>query len=178
MYYDAFSRAPVLIRFGNLTEVNIVLKEKSEHFWKDVLMQLKKIQQLTLYSVCESQKYLLPVLESTGGCLKYLHLYDLSGDLDLSNIMRTCPGLVELSVSGDSDTQWHKPKIKTSESDPVLTCLRKFKLHLTDEYICSKGTLVSLLKSPCLEDIYLSNVDAMSDDAMFNFLSSLRAEYM
>ena len=70
--------------------------------------------------MCESQKYWLPVLESNGGCLKYLHLYDLSGDLDLSDIMRTCPGLVDLRVQCAPGIQSQKPKLKTSESDPVL----------------------------------------------------------
>ena len=176
MYFDALLREPMLTRFVNITEVEVVVKEKSEHFWKEILMQLKKIQRLTLYS--ESQEFLLPVLKSNGGCLEYLHLYNLSGALDLSDIMRTCPGLVELRVSCAPDTQSHKPKIKTSKVDPVLTCLRKIELDSTDEYICSKGTLVSLLKSPCLEEICLSDVDAMSDDVMFNFLSVIRAGYV
>ena len=177
MSYDALLREPVFTRFGNITEVDIVVKDKSEHFWKEILMQLKKIQRLTLYNVWKSQEFLLPVLESNGGCLEYLSLEYLTGDLDLSDIMRTCPGLVELHVSCASDTQSHQPKAKTSKSDPVLTCLRKLDLILTDEYICSKATLVSLLKSPCLEEIYLFNVEAMSDDAMFNFLSVLCAGY-
>ena len=178
LYYDALSRAPMLTRFGNITEVDIVVREESEHFLKDILMQLKKIQRLTLYSVRESQEYLLPVLESNGGCLEYLNLPDLSGDLDLSNIIRTCPRLLELRVQCAPDIKGHIPKIETSKLDPVPTCLRTFELHLIDKYICSKATLVSLLKSPCLEEIYLSNVDAMSDDAMFNFLSVFRAGYV
>ena len=42
LYFASLSRTPMLTRFGNITEMNTVLKEKSEHFWKDVLMQLKK----------------------------------------------------------------------------------------------------------------------------------------
>ena len=177
LYYDALSRAPLMTSVRNLTEIDIVVTEESEHFWKEILKQLKKLKLLTLCSVWKSQEFLLPVLKSNGGCLEYLHLYNLSGALDLSDIMRTCPGLVELRVSGASDTQSYKPKIKTSKVDPVLTCLRKLELYSTDEYICSKGTLVSLLKSPCLEKIDLTNVHAMSDDVMFNFLPVLCAGY-
>ena len=178
MHFDTLSRTPMLTRFDNITEVDIFVTEESVYFWKEILMQLKKIKRLTVYRVWEFQEYLLPVLESNGEYLEYLHLCHLSGGLDLSDIMRTCPGLVELSVSGDSDTQSQQPKTKTSKVDPVLTCLRKFQLYSTNEYICSKGTLVSLLKSPCLEEIYLSKVEAMSNDAMFNFLSVLRAGYV
>ena len=177
MYYDALLRTTLITRFGNITEVDVVVTEQTVHFWKDILMRLKKIQRLTLCSVWESQEFLLPVLKSNGGCLKYLQLDDLSGDLNLSDIIRTCPELVELRVSCASDTQSHQPKIKTSKIDPVLTCLRNFELHFTDEYICSKGTLVSLLKSPCLEEVDLTNVHAMSDDVMFNFLSVLCPGY-
>ena len=177
-YYDVLSRTPLMTRFGNITEVDVVVTEELIHFWKVILMQLKKINRLTVYRVWEFQEYLLPVLESNGGCLEYLDLYYLSGDLDLSNIVRTCPGLVELRVSCAPGIQSHQPKTKTSRIDLVLNCLRKIELILTDEYICSKGTLVSLLKSPCLEEIYLSNVDAMSDDVMYNFLSALRVGYL
>ena len=176
-YYDVLSRTPMLTRFDNIAEVDIIVTEESVHFWKEILMQLKMIKRLTVYRVWEFQEFLLPVLESNGGCLEYLDLCNLSGGLDLSDIMRTCPGLVELSVSGDSDTKGHVPKTKTSKVDLVLTCLRKFQLYSTNEYICSKGTLVSLLKSPCLEEISLSNVDAMSNDVIFIFLSVLCAGY-
>ena len=178
MYYNALSRTPMLTRFDNITEVDIVVTEESVYFWKEILMQLKMIKRLTVYRVWEFQEFLLTFLESNGGCLEYLDLCNLSGGLDLSDIMRTCPRLVELSVSGDSDTQSQQPKTKTSKVDPVLTCLRKCQLYSTNEYICSKGTLVSLLKSPCLEEISLSNVHAMSNDVMFNFLSVLRAGYL
>ena len=178
-YFAALSRAPVFTRFGNITEVDVDVTEESQHCWKDILMQLKKIQRLTLYMyrVCQSREFLLPVLESTGGCLEYLHLDHLSGDVDLSDIMRTCPGLVDLCITGHPNTQSHQPKIKTSNVDTVLTCLRKLELRFIDRYMCSKGTLVSLLKSPCLEKIDLYKVEAMSDDAMFNFLSVLCAGY-
>ena len=176
--YDALSRAPMLTKLHNITELDIDVTEESEQFWKDILMQLKKIQRLTLYSMWEFQEFLLPVLESNGGCLKCLNLQHLSEDLDLSDIMRTCPGLVDLRVSCASYTQSHQAKIETLKLDSEFTCLKKFELHLTDEYVCSKGTLVSLLKSPCLEEIYLSNVDAMSDDVMFNFLSVLCAGHV
>ena len=172
------SRTPMLTRFGNITEVDIVVTKESEHFWKEILMQLKKIQRLTLHRVWDSQVFLLPVLESNRGCLQYLSLLDLSGNLDLSDIVRTCPRLEFLNVHCASDTQSHKPKINTSESDPVLTCLRKLELHLTDAYRCSKTTLVSLLKSPCLEEVNFSKVEAMSNDVMFNFLSVLHAGYV
>ena len=178
MCFAALSRAPVFTRFGNITEVDIVVTEESQHFWKDTLMQLKKIQRLTLYSVYETQKYFLPVLESNGGCLEYLNLEYLYGDFDLSDIMRACPRLVELRVACMTYTQSHQPKLKTSQVDCVLTCLRKFELHVIDEYVCSKGTLVSLLKSPCLEEINLTRVDAMSNDVMFNFLSVRCAGYV
>ena len=178
MYYDALSRAPVFTRLGNITEVDIVVIEESEHLLKNILMQLKKIKRLTLYGMWESHEFLLPVLESNGRCLEYLNLEDLSGDLDLSDIMRTCPGLVELRVECAPYTLHHQPKIKTSESDPVLNCLKKLNIQFADEFICNKATMVSLLKSPCLEKIFLSNVDAISDDAMFNVLSVFRAGYM
>ena len=177
MHFDASSRTPILTKFDNITEVDIFVTEESVYFWKEILMQLKKIKRLTIYRVWEFQEYLLPVLESNGKHLEYLDLCEARG-LDLSDIMRTCPGLVELSVSGDSDTQSHQHKTKTSKVDPVPTCLRKFQLYSTNEYVCSKGTLVSLLKSPCLKEIYLFKVEAMSDDVMFNFLSVLCAGHV
>ena len=177
MYFAALSRAPVFTQLENITEVDIVVKAESEHFLMDLLMKLKKIKRLTLHSMWEPYKFLFPALKSNGRCLEYLHLDDLTGDLDLDDIMRTCPRLVELHVQCVPYTLHHQPKINTSASDPVLTCLRKLNIELADEYICSKGYLVSLLKSPCLEEIFLSSVDAMSDDAMFKFLSYLRAGY-
>ena len=177
MYYDAFSRAPALTRLGNITEVDIIVIKGSEHFLRDILMQLKKIKRLTLHRLSESHKFLLPVLESNGGCLEYLHLHDLSGGLNLSDVIRTCPRLIQLTVHCNAEKESHKPKIETSKLDPVLTCLRKFNLQFTDEHICSKATLVSLLKSPCLETIYLSNVAAMSNDVIYNYLSFIYGGY-
>ena len=177
-YYDALLKAPMLHRLGNITQVDIEVIDESEHFLKAILMQLKKIKVLTLHSFSKSREFLLPVLEANGGCLEHLHLHDLSGGLNLSDVMRTCPGLVELTMYCSTNNGSQIPKVETSTLDPVLTCLRKCDLHFTDKHICSKATLASLLMSPYLEEILLSNVESMSNNVMFYFLLCLRDGYV
>ena len=66
MYYDAFSRAPVLTRLSNITEVEIVVGEEAEHLLKDILMRLKVENRLTLSNISNIQNFLLPLLKSRG----------------------------------------------------------------------------------------------------------------
>ena len=177
--YDALSRAPVFTRLSNITEVDIVVLEESEHFLKDILMQLKKINRLTLHNISNSQEFLLPVLESNGECLEYLHLHEISGGLNLKDVMRTCPRLVELSVKSIFDNNSHIPEIQTSiNGGHLLTCLKKLDLQFMEEQLCSEATLLLLLKSPCLEEFVLFEVHAMSNDVMFNYLSYLSEGYV
>ena len=169
-YFDVLTRSPVFTRLSNITEVDIVVKEESEIFLRDLLMQLKTVKRLTLSKMSNLQKFLLPALESHGESLEYLHLYYLSGDFNLGDITRICPRLEELTVHCNPDNESDMSNTQTSNDDHVLTCLRKVELLNMDKQICSQATLVSLLKSPCLEEIYCDSVEAMSNDVMFSYL--------
>ena len=171
-YYVALTRAPMFTRLSNITEIDIVVREESEHLLKDVLMRFKTVKRLTLSEISNFYKFLLPALEcNVESCLEYLCLYDLSGDFRLSDVITACPRLEELSVHCDPDNKSDMPKIQTSNGDRIHTCLRKVELEFMDEQLCSQATLVSLLKSPRLAEISLSNVEAMSNNAIFNYLS-------
>ena len=172
-YYDALSRTPMFTRLSNITEVDIVVREESEHFLKEILMQLKTVKRLTLSRLSNFHKFVLPALESNGSCLEYLYFYVLSGDFNVVDVMMTCPRLVELTVHCNSQIESNMSDIQTS-NDHRLTCLRKLKLLFMDEQLCSQATLVSLLKSPCLEELHIANVDAVSNDVIFSYLSFLR----
>ena len=175
--YTLFLRGPVLPRLCNITEVDILVTEQSDHYIKELLMPLKKIKIMSLDGMSQSREHLLPVLESNGGCLEHLRLHDVSGNLNLNDIIRTCPRLEKLIMQCSSVDESARLKIETSEVDHVLTCLRKVYLQCSDS-LCSEATLLSVLKSSSLEEIFLLNIDAVSDAVIFNYLSYLCGCYV
>ena len=55
---------------------------------------------------------------------------------------------------------------------PVLNCLEEIYLSYLDKAVCSADILIALLQSPNLNKISLTDLQVMSDDVMFNALSS------
>ena len=78
----------------------------------------------------------------------------------------------------NSDSENHMPDIPTSNEYHLLNFLRRFELQFMDKQLCNEATLVSLLKSPCLEEIFINDVEAMSNEVMFNHLSFQREGYL
>ena len=119
-----------------------------------------------------------------------LHLYDISGHLTVNDIMRTCPNLVELSLhysqndndngndndndnnNDNSSDNSNKHSVHSPNDQCVLSYLQKIDLGCMGDQLCSESMLISVLQSPNLTDISMVKLDAMSNDVMFNVLTS------
>ena len=177
--YYALVMASVFPRLTNILEVELNVEEQSEHLLiSEVLMSMRKIRKLTLSGMSNFYTTLLPALEANGGYLAVLHLDGVSGGLNVSDITRTCRGLVELTVQCIPGNETHVQAMELSQEDCVLTSLRKLELQFMDKQLCSETTLLSLLLSPSLEELTLCNVETMSDNVMFTYLSILRQSYL
>ena len=182
--YDILVRSPVFPRLiNNITNVDIVIGEQEERecaLIADVLMSMTKLRVLSLWGTSEARKHFLPVLESIGDQLQDLDLHEISRSLSLHDVMRTCPQLVDLQLchyQGDESAlenvlNMHDDQIEKPSKMPVLQCLTRVHIETMDKQICSADMLIALLQSPKLNSIHLSNLGAMSDDVMFNVLSS------
>ena len=177
--YAALVMAPVFPRLSHMLEVEINLEEQSEHvLFSEVLMSMTMIRKLTLNGLSNFYTILLPALEANGGCLEFLYLYGVSGGLNVSDITRTCRGLVELSIHCEPNSERHIPQIQPSHKEYVVRNLRKLDLQFPGEQLCSEAALLSLLISPCLEEFVLLGVEAMSDDVLRSYLSFIREGYV
>ena len=183
--YDSLVKSPIFHRFNNnittaVIEVSAFDRGRQETVsLGDALMSLPKLRRLMLSGISEAHKHLLPLLESIGDRLVLVELSGLSGNLSVLDIMRTCPNVVELelyylydSLGNGSNKLVQHNQIKSTSKLPVLHCLTKVTLGNMNKEMCSSDMLIALMQSPNLNKINLSNLEAMTDDVMFNALSS------
>ena len=176
--YYLLAKSPAFQRFkNNITTVDINHSAGVGHHlssvFADVSRLLPNLKNITC-EISEEHKHVLPLLESTGDRVKYLHLSILSGNLSVHDVMRTCRNLVELSLTSSFMTgrNIHHDQGKWTSKLPVLNHLTKIQLRDLNKYVCSEEMLIALLQSPWLQNVFLFQLEAMSDDVMFNVLSS------
>ena len=168
--YDLLPYTPVYQRLDNITVVDIDVAPQFQHFLIDLLLPLNKLKSLSLCGMSNSHQYLLPVLEVNGAQLEFLNLIYLSGNLNVYDIIRTCPFLMELTMLIDNYSENHKHPEQLANDIPVLPFLRKASLVNMDAQLCSKDMLTALLRSPDVQDITLNQIEVMSDDVLFNVM--------
>ena len=181
--YDILTKSPVFQRLNNnINTVEILInkwEQKQSAPVANVLMSLTKLKNMTLWGISEARTHMLPVLEAIGDRLQFLNLHDKSRSLSLQDIMRTCPKLVELTLfyNGVKNLQENGIHINYDHTEmacmqPVLNYLTEIDIVNMDKQMCSADMLTALLQSPGLNIIHLDYLEAMSDDVMFNVLSS------
>ena len=182
--YEILSKSPVFQRLkNNIADVCITINEREQNesaLVADILLSLTKLRSVKLWYISEASKHFLPLLESIGDRLQELSLYDISSSLCVDDIVRTCPKLAWLimghyqedNLLPRNDINLHYDQIEKPIKQPVLNCLTLLCLKDIGEQMCSADMLIALLQSPNLNDIRLEHLEAMSDDVMFNVLSS------
>ena len=183
--YDILAKSPVFQRLNNnITAVDMEVprgKHARRRFASlaNVLMCLPNLKWLTLCNISEAGSQVLPMLESIGNRLKYLELFDLTGNLSVHDIMRTCMNLVKLKLccnlvneSLNNTNHLHQDQAEKLSKLPVLNYLTEINLNHLDKDVCSAKMLIALMQSPWLKKITLDDVEVMCDDVMFNVLSS------
>ena len=183
--FDKLTTSPAFQRFkNNVTTVNIgaPIAEKGQResaLLADILMWLPKLKRMTLGGVSDAHD-VISLLESFGDNLEFLNFFALSGNLSIQDIMRTCNNLVKLFIRHTlkendqlkNETNKHQDQVGMPRSLPELNCLTEICLHHMNKDLCSADMLTALLQSSRLEQIELRSVEAMTDDVMFNVLSS------
>ena len=183
--FDILAKSPVFERLiNNITTVFISINEREQNISAlvaDVLKSLRKLRSIKLFGILEASKHFLPVLESIGDRLQYLVLHDTSESISVDDIMRTCSKLIYLKLyccqkdaaSPENGINLHNDQLEKPIKQPLLDCLTRICLGRMDKQACSADMLMTLLQSPNLNTIVLANLEAMSDDVMFNVLSTL-----
>ena len=170
---------------NNITTVNIVVPiaeqgQEESTLLADVLMRLPKLNKVELNGISEALHHVSHFLESIGNRLEDLIFYNLSGNLSVHDIMRTCSNLVRLLIhlspkENDpliKDSNRNEDEVEWPSKLPELNYLTEVCLKHMDKDLCSADMLIALLQSTNLKTITLINVEAMSDDVMFNALAS------
>ena len=183
--YDILIRSPVFQRLkNNITKVYIELPfivecQKDSKLLANVLKSLPNLRNVELHNISEVHKHMLPLLEFIGDHIEYLCLVKLSGSLSIQDIMRTCRNLVKLALTYrhfEHNSQRHHNKhheqVEWPNRHPVLNYITKIVLRNLDKVLCSKEMLIALLQAPNLKNVFLFNLEVMSDDVMYNALSS------
>ena len=182
MRYHILIKSPVFQRLKNITTVDIqVKKHKEAKLLADVLTLLPNVKHLELCGVLDTKYQALPLLESIGDRLVSLSLDQLSGNLSIRDVMRTCPNLVKLTLCNlrylrdnplNKDSSIHHDQADQHSNLPVLNYLDNICLQGLDGGVCRSDVLVALLQSPNLNKITLVDLGALSDDVMWDVLSS------
>ena len=166
--------APVFQRLDNITKVVLdrMQYENTQSIVSHVLISLKKLKIIVLIGIRNPSKNVLPALEQMGHRLECLLLHKTSGNLNIHDVVRTCPALQEFALSYKShDTDSHGNLSENPRQLPVLYNLKTLCLGSLRKDMCSVDTLNALLASPRLEDVYLQDIEAMCDDVILNLLS-------
>ena len=153
---------------GKINELDIIMVNNSEQFWARLLSQLEDMTQLTVTCIPESHHALINILKSNGGSLEYLSVLDSFKGYNISDITKACLRLVALKVQLSDFPIPYDTIVDTPIS---LTSLRKVNIQLAGLHTCSKATLLSILKSPRLDEIYRLEVDAMFNEVVYNYLA-------
>ena len=172
--YGVLAKSQIFQRVSNnITAAHISVPQSEEELKEfdllvDLLMSLPKLRSLRLWrwNTLGTYTHVLPLLESIGDRLVFLEV--ILHNLNLWDIMRTCPNLVNLRFPHSFSV--HLDQVEKPSKVPVLNYIRSIHLCLDEQ--CSADMLIALLQSPCLNKIYLYNAKVMSDDVMWNVLSS------
>ena len=184
--FDSLAKSPAFQRIKkSITTVDIhvpIAQEKlQESALTNVLMSLPKLKCLKLMSLLRGYNdNVIPFLESIGNRLEYLSCMDLSANLSVYDVMRTCRNIVKLDLILDDieaeslqkSNNLHHDQVEKLSNLPVLNYLTELNMGDMFKELCSREMLITLLQSPWLNRIILRNVEAMSDDVMWNVLSS------
>ena len=183
--YHILVKSPAFQRLKNsITTVNIDVlsaeEQPVESALADILMCLPKLKMLILFSISSNPGQVLHLLESIGNRLDYLCCSEIFRNPNVHDIMRTCRNIVKLDLFCDfednifqnNSNNLHQDQLKYTSKLPVLNYLTEINLHGMRKGLCSADMLIALLQSPWLNIITLGNVEVMSDDVMFNVLSS------
>ena len=178
--FDLLAKSPAFQRLkNNITTVDMGYKPVDEEgqqeyaLLADVLMCLPKLNKLTL-TISEGHDLVTSLLESIGDRLEYFDFNCLSRYLSIQDIMMTCSNLVQLIVipaRGANVSNRHQVQVEEPIKLPALNYLTEINLQRMNTEMCSADMLIALLQSPRLNRITLINVEAMSDDVMWNVLS-------
>ena len=183
--FDKLATSPAFQRLrSNVTTVNIgaPIAEKGQResaLLADILMLLPKLKRMILGGISDAHD-VLSLLESFGDHLEHLKLFDLSGNLSVQDIMMTCSNLVKLNMRHTlmkkdllmNDINRYQYQVQKQSKLSELNGLTEICLHHMNKDLCSADMLSALLQSSRLEQIELRSVEAMTDDVMFNALSS------
>ena len=186
--FDSLAKSPAFQRIkNNITTVDIHVPiaeiEPQQSALAHVLMCLPKLKCLKLSSLFAGyHDNVIPFLESIGNRLEYLYCIDLSANLSVYDVMRTCRNIVKLDLiledieaeSLQKSNNLHHDQVEKLNNLPVLNYLTELKIGHLFKNLCSRDMLIALLQSPWLNKITLLNVEVLSDDVMWNVLSSGR----
>ena len=151
--YDILVKSPAFERLKtSITTVDIgvwtnVEGQNESALITDVLMPMSSLRSITLSGKPEAHG-VLSLLESVGDRVVDLGLDNLSGNLSIFDIMRTCPNLVELTLSMSTQKNVNNishEQVKRPTKIPVLKCLDKIHLRDLNKQVCSVDMLTALL---------------------------------
>ena len=187
--FGILDKSPVFQRLkNNITVVNIDTptdeKGQNRSALANILMSLPKLKSVALYSISEVRAEVLSWLEAIGDRVEYLKLEDFS--VSVQDVMRTCSNLVELSILNCHKENYSQRNNSNRLQDPlenpsklqVLHYLTEINLINMNKESCSATMLIALLQSHRVNKIHLVNVDAMSDDVMWNVLLSRGCDFL
>ena len=180
--YDILAKSPIFQRLNNnIATVDMKIDKREQNKAANALMGQTKFRHLKFWCTTKFYMNMLPMFEAIGDYLQYIRIEDkFRCQIGVHDIMRTCPKLVELKLKRyhnkeDNELQendQHHVQAEKLSKLPVLNCLTVIALTRIDKQMCSADMLIALLQSPCLTNIHISELEAMSDDVMFNVLSS------
>ena len=171
--YDILVKSPVFQRINkNITSIDLDVPEQKSALLCNVLMLLPNLERIILKDISDPDEHLLPVLESIGDRLQQLRLCDISGNLSVHDIIRTCRNLVLLILSRDVLRYDNYIDHDLKEMSIVPDYLREIQFTNVDAGMCRAGMLTALLQAPNLDKVHLNNVEVMFDDVMLNALSA------
>ena len=183
--FGILTESPVFQRLkNNITTVDIHTpigeKGPNRHALANILMSLPKLKSVALYSISGAKYQVSSWLDSIGDRVEYLKLSNVSVNLNVQDIMRTCSNLVELNVSKcpkencsqRNDNSRHQGQLENPSKLHVLHYLTELKLFHLGKEPCSATMLIALLQSLRVTKIFIRNIEVMSNDVMFNALSS------
>ena len=183
--FDLLAKSPAFQRFkNNIATIDMDAPKSEEGQQKsallaDVLMWLPNLKNVTLFEISEADHHVSSLLETIGDRLESLTFIN-SLNLNVQNIMRTCKNLVRLTISlviNENNppmnvSNIHQDQVEKPSKFPELNYLTEIYFDVLEKDVCSADMLIALLQSPCLNKITLCNVEAMSDDVMWNVLLS------
>ena len=182
--YGVLAKSSICQRvINNITTAHILVPESEKEIedfvlLADLLMSMPKLRRLKLWQMSASDTDVLSLLKSIRDRLVSIDVMLYS--LNLRYIMKTCPNLVKMTFYQDflinvllkDGNILHQDQVEKPSKLPVLSCLRYTHLLNVGKELCSTDMLIALRQSPCLNKIHLMNVKSMTDDVMFNVLSS------